>query len=272
MELAHIKLSNLSVDRDKYFIDFYNGVMKFATPDFVIAKSIDEIEGIIFNSKDEHGRKVKCSAIIGLFRKIHHMVYSIGNHNSIESFIKRILKNKPRVQARPSHFGDEQPDIYGIGHFRWDWKAYTLSSDELNALRKYAGELQEETSNETTISYQFEKKTFNEKWNSDGLRNLYKITLSTPAGRASFDYWDSISNTKKKDNTLTIEYLKEAVEAIESDGQTGNMEFEDFCSDFGYDVDSRTAESCHKDCQITAQKLKDISWNKYKRKAKFSLK
>lgn len=51
---------------------------------------------------------------------------------------------------------------------------------------------------------------------------------------------------------------KEVVEAFQcfvSDATSGLQGFEEFCSELGYDTDSRAAERTHKACQLAAKKL-----------------
>lgn len=112
----------------------------------------------------------------------------------------------------------------------------------------------------------------NKEWKEEESRCLYKITLTSPYGSMVFDFWDSIHNTRIKKMTLKeysekhykisygdltgkeisiarkelTEKKKAAVPSVydvlacltKYDPGT----FEDFCSDYGYDEDSRTAE------------------------------
>jgi hypothetical protein len=49
--------------------------------------------------------------------------------------------------------------------------------------------------------------------------------------------------------------LSDVVECLLSDAQAGAQSFEDFCSDFGYDVNSREAERTHNACRDNLCKL-----------------
>lgn len=96
----------------------------------------------------------------------------------------------------------------------------------------------------------------NKEWKEKEKRCLYEITLTSPRGSMTFDFWDSIRNTEIRTmpfdayNTQANKELaakkKAAVPSVydvlaclqKYDPGT----FEDFCSDYGYDEDSRTAE------------------------------
>lgn len=112
----------------------------------------------------------------------------------------------------------------------------------------------------------------NREWKEKEKRCLYEVTLTTPRGSMTFDFWDSISNTEIK--TMTFEaYAEKRYRVVfssltQAEKMQANKElaskkksavpsvydvlaclakydpgtFEDFCSDYGYDEDSRTAE------------------------------
>lgn len=107
-------------------------------------------------------------------------------------------------------------------------------------------------------------------------RNWYDVTITTPRGKMTFTFWDSIHNTEI--STMTFEeYVKkkpiynrvedmlygEKVKAkndlarLKADAVPNEYDvlaclekydvgtFEDFCSEFGYDEDSRSAEQIY---------------------------
>ena len=112
----------------------------------------------------------------------------------------------------------------------------------------------------------------NENWKEKEKRSWYDVTLTTPKGTMSFVFWDSIHNTEismmtleqyvekklrrrfedmsyadKKKAEVQLQKLKDeakpnayGVLACLQKYDVGT--FEDFCSEFGYDEDSRTAE------------------------------
>lgn len=112
----------------------------------------------------------------------------------------------------------------------------------------------------------------NQEWEEKKLRNLYKVTLSTPRGSMIFNFWDSIYNTKIKKMSLEeyaekkykcrfnfLNYsdkiraqkeLKEkkaeaqptAYDVLACITKSDPGTFENFCFEYGYNEDSRTAE------------------------------
>lgn len=95
----------------------------------------------------------------------------------------------------------------------------------------------------------------NKEWKEKQKRCLYEITLTSPRGSMIFDFWDSIRNTEIRTmlfDAYNVQANKElaakkkaAVPSVydvlaclqKCDPGT----FENFCSDYGYDDDSRTA-------------------------------
>ena len=113
----------------------------------------------------------------------------------------------------------------------------------------------------------------NENWKEKEKRNWYDVTITTPRGKMTFTFWDSIRNTKI--STMTFEeYAKKKLkynrvedmsygEKVKAKNDLARLKakavpneydvlaclgkydvgtFEDFCSEFEYDEDSRTAE------------------------------
>ena len=123
-----------------------------------------------------------------------------------------------------------------------------------------------------TIKIDFVGLAVNTDWKEQKKRNLYEITLTTPRGSMVFDFWDSIHNTETKRMTIA-EYVekryktrfdslsysekstaKKELAAKKAEATPSAYEilacitkydpgtFEDFCCEFGYNEDSRTAE------------------------------
>ena len=113
----------------------------------------------------------------------------------------------------------------------------------------------------------------NENWKEKEKRNWYDVAITTPRGKMTFTFWDSIHNTEI--STMTFEeYAKKKLkynrvedmsygEKVKAKNDLARLKadavpneydvlaclekydvgtFEDFCSEFGYDEDSRTAE------------------------------
>lgn len=123
-----------------------------------------------------------------------------------------------------------------------------------------------------TCEIEFGGVARNENWKDKEKRNWYDITISTPRGKMKFVFWDSIANTRIRRMTLgqyaektykrilddmsysektrlRSEFNKVKAEAVPnaydvlSCLQKYDVDtFEDFCAEFGYDDDSRTAE------------------------------
>ena len=82
----------------------------------------------------------------------------------------------------------------------------------------------------------------------------YRVTLKRWDGPSiSFDFWGSIADAERG-NPLTAYGV---LACISGDYYTPET-FEDFCSDYGYDQDSRTAEQTFKHADKFAKKLRDF--------------
>jgi len=89
-----------------------------------------------------------------------------------------------------------------------------------------------------------------ENWNN----HLVTVTNTDTKIRVTFEFWGSIINPE-----LTSEYdVLNAFYCFVSDAICGKESFEDFCSNMGYDEDSRTAEKIHKACIKSYNKLTKI--------------
>lgn len=124
----------------------------------------------------------------------------------------------------------------------------------MNEYIKQATDFLQKTHAEMKIEYV--GLAVNKEWKEKEKRCLYKITLTSPRGSMIFDFWDSIRNTEIRTmpfDSFNVQANKElaakkkvAVPSVydvlaclqKCDPGT----FEDFCSDYGYDEDSRTAE------------------------------
>lgn len=121
------------------------------------------------------------------------------------------------------------------------------------------------------IKIEFVGAAINQDWD-DQKRNLYKVTLTTPRGQYTFNFWDSIRNTeiccmtvqkyaekryKIRYGDLTVQEKIAAQKELKAEQAAAVLDaydilsvmtkydpgtFEEFCSEFGYNEDSRTAE------------------------------
>ena len=123
-----------------------------------------------------------------------------------------------------------------------------------------------------TCNIEFGGCTINPDWEEKEYRNFYNVVLSSSRGSMQFVFWDSINNTEISKMTLgeyakkrfkcQYEYLthsdkakvskelKEkktaaipsAYDVLASMTTSDPGTFEEFCSEFGYDEDSKTAD------------------------------
>lgn len=84
--------------------------------------------------------------------------------------------------------------------------------------------------------------------------NHFVVTLENENRRVSFDFFDSVNNF----NAGKTELDAYSVLACCSGDYHCPETFEEFCSEFGYDADSRKAEKTFKACQKQSAKLKKI--------------
>ena len=117
---------------------------------------------------------------------------------------------------------------------RQDWKEF--GKKEVFKMDKYikqANDFLRKT--ETTMQIDFVGKAINGEWKENELRNLYHIVLKNKNGLMEFDFWDSVYDTKRKIKPTPYDVL---ACLTKYDPET----FEEFCWNYGYDEDSRTAE------------------------------
>ena len=88
-------------------------------------------------------------------------------------------------------------------------------------------------------------------------RYVYNVTVRSDATGASvrFTYHDSIANYDEGKRGLAGDDLLYAFWSFVSDASAGSQPFDDFCADFGYDADSRTARATWRACLSAARRL-----------------
>lgn len=86
----------------------------------------------------------------------------------------------------------------------------------------------------------------------------FKIHLTTENGSDSFDYYGSAFDARNNKKILPADDLLNALECIISDAIAGTYSFEEFCDEFGYDEDSRSAERIHKACIDTFNRVNTL--------------
>jgi len=105
---------------------------------------------------------------------------------------------------------------------------------------------------EVKASYKGTKKA---EWSSDNFNNhMITVTNTDTDQKITFEFW--ASNARP---TIEREYdVLNAFYCFVSDAVAGSETFENFCHEFGYDTDSRTAEKIHKKCKKSLEKLNKI--------------
>lgn len=139
-----------------------------------------------------------------------------------------------------------------------------------------------------TMKIELQGCAINTMWKEKESRNLYAVTITTPRGSYTFDFWDSLRNTETtqmtaeqyarkylhrlwQDMTYTeknkarAEFAKKQKEArpdcydvLACLTKYAPGTFEDFCGEYGYDEDSRTAERIYIAAQSEFANLKRI--------------
>lgn len=95
----------------------------------------------------------------------------------------------------------------------------------------------------------------------NGYHNHFSITVTSEYGSEAFDYYGSASDCEKGKKILSDDDLKGALRCIVDDALYGDMSFEEFCDELGYDSDSCTSYRIHKACQKTSGKLQNVIGN-----------
>jgi hypothetical protein len=78
---------------------------------------------------------------------------------------------------------------------------------------------------------------------------LISVKNNATGDRTSFYFFGSVNDYNNGKVELNEEDLKHAFYCLISDSLSAVNDFEDFCSEFGYNTDSRTAERIYKGCK-----------------------
>lgn len=105
---------------------------------------------------------------------------------------------------------------------------------------------------EIKASYKGNKKA---EWSQDNFNNhMVTVTNLETKEKIRFEFWASIAYP-----VLKTEYdILNAFYCFVSDAVSGNYSFEQFCSEFGYDTDSRQAEKIYRKCIKQYDRLSKI--------------
>lgn len=81
--------------------------------------------------------------------------------------------------------------------------------------------------------------------------NGFRCTLHYQGRQYTFDFWQGVAISGEPD-------AEGCLDCLLSDAQSGEQDFEEFCSEFGYDTDSRSAEATWKACKKTATAMRRL--------------
>lgn len=82
----------------------------------------------------------------------------------------------------------------------------------------------------------------------------YRVTLSKPGKRLSFDFFGSAHD---KSSGILTERAYNVLSCLSGDVTTPDT-FENFCAEYGYDADSRKAYATYKRCHAFALRLRNF--------------
>jgi hypothetical protein len=89
----------------------------------------------------------------------------------------------------------------------------------------------------------------------------YLVSIAYDNNKAEFDFYGSSSDYEKQNLLNKKSDLLNALDCFIGDSLTGLMSFNDFCNEFGYDEDSRSAERIHNLCKETTIKTMKLGFN-----------
>lgn len=94
------------------------------------------------------------------------------------------------------------------------------------------------------------------EWKFGGNSNYHnhKVKITHNKKSFSFDFWGSIANPEISNDQENVFAFYCAL----SDGLSAVDSFENFCSELGYDTDSRKAEQIYKQCEKTLKKIERV--------------
>lgn len=110
-----------------------------------------------------------------------------------------------------------------------------INNMEINEYEKQAQDFLTKTKTEFTVKFKKNDKYFPDDKET---RDIYNITLKRGSRSYTFTFGQSINDTEKH-------IAPNAYDVLASLEKYDVGTFEDFCSDFGYDTDSRKAEKTY---------------------------
>jgi hypothetical protein len=95
----------------------------------------------------------------------------------------------------------------------------------------------------------------------DGPHNQFLVTVKHYDITRRFSFYDSTRNHDLGIYDLSKDTVEDAFRSFIEDAIAGDMTFDDFCGNFGYDTDSRSAERIYKLCKKALTKAHDLRLN-----------
>lgn len=97
-------------------------------------------------------------------------------------------------------------------------------------------------------------------WDKDNRKvNKFKVSIKVGDKRTSFDFYGSINDCNNGVIEMQENDLKHALYCFVSDSCSAKDTFENFCGEFGYDTDSRSAERIYKACVKSLEKYERLT-------------
>jgi hypothetical protein len=212
----------------------------------------------LFISKDD------LKAIIEIWEKWHLNDMKAGTVKQqafIDEWIKTNRYNYTAACEALKAAGLYIDNDYQYGH---EWLVDPLPEDVITEItgvfEKYNNAEHTEQQTNTATFKQFKVKAVFKgdkaaTWSKDNYNNhLVTVTNTDNKQRCTFEFWASIADPEIK----TEHDILNAFSCFVGDAVSGNMSFDEFCSEFGYDTDSRTAEKTWKACKHSSEKLERI--------------
>ncbi len=91
------------------------------------------------------------------------------------------------------------------------------------------------------------------------LHNQFAVTVSVDEQKGrTFLYYESHKDYMAGKEEMADKDMKYAFRSIIEDAISGQMDFDDFCSEYGYDEDSRRAERVWNECKKSLNKVESM--------------
>ena len=227
-------------------------------------QNIEEIADInnyeeLFISKDD------LQTIINIWKNWHLNDMKAGTKNQTQ-YIENLKKNGFKYDYSLACEELKKANLYIDDNYKYgnEWLVEPLPENVINEIiaifEKYndTKNIEQKTNKaifknfEVKATYKGDKKAI---WSDDNFNNhMVKVTNTDTKQSITFEFWASIMNPELN----TEEEILEAFYSFVNDALSGIETFENFCSELGYNTDSRKARSVWRACQRANNKIKKI--------------